>query len=143
MTPAMFAQTVGMQLSADDAAVILASLAEAGYEIRRKPAPRGSADGEPAGQRFEAAHLAAKLAATAELGPSWHLVPGASQWITLPPRLAAFKFRRSDGTLSVPIRCPRDHRAPHPRYWPGGTLPAGVDTEGSVERAALPAERAL
>lgn len=128
MSPALFAETVGMQISADDAAEIIRSLADAGYEIRRKPVPRGNATAEPAGLAFERAHLAAKRAAWSELGPRWHLVAGESQWISLPPRLRSYRFRRSDGTESVRISNPRDYRAPAPRFWPDGRLPAGVET---------------
>lgn len=121
-------QACGM--TADQANALLAQLDEYGWEIRRKPEPRGAArkpaDTVPAGLAFEMAHLAAKRACMAELGPRWHLVPGASQWISVPPKLRNYRFTRADGTQSVPIRNPRDYRAPAPRYWPGGTIPDGV-----------------
>lgn len=131
MTPAAFADTVGMQLSAADAAVIIASLAEAGYEIRRKAAPRAAkaVDAIPPGLAFALAHDCAKRAALAELGERWYLVPGATIGITIPPRLATYRFRRKDGSLSIPIRNRRDYRAPAPRFWPGGQLPAGATTD--------------
>ena len=114
------------QLAPEMEAAILQLIDAAGFEIKRKPAPRKAAYAIPAGLAFEQAHLAAKRAAWSELGPRWNLVPGASQWISVPPKLRNYRFTRTDGTQSVPIKNPRDYRAPAPRYWPDGRIPDGV-----------------
>ena len=123
LTAKQFAAAINATEELSDAILQLLDLQ--GYEIRRKAARRGKVD-KPAGQAFAETLSAACRAAAADLGPRWDLQPGCSQMITLPARLATYRFRRPDGSLSVPIKAPRDRRAPAARYWPGGAIPDGV-----------------
>lgn len=73
------------------------------------------------GEAFFDARMAACRAVAAEHGERWDLVPGASQWASIPSKLRSFKTAR--GTT---IKCRADARLPAARYWPGGVLPDGV-----------------
>lgn len=90
-----------------------ALIASARIASSQKGAPKSSG-----GENFERALHAAKCSARAALGPQWHLVPDASQWINIPGSLATYKTAR--GTH---IKMPHDHRAPAARFWPGEVLP--------------------
>jgi hypothetical protein len=87
---------------------------------------------------WSAAHLAAKLAACAELGDHWAILPGASVIARVPAAWVACKvFARVS-------KSPRDVRMPAARFWPNGLLPRGPDypTEGRYEPTLTRAEMA-
>jgi len=88
------------------------------------------------------AHLAAKMAACAELGDHWAILPGASVIARVPAAWVACKvFARVS-------KSPRDLRMPAARFWPNGLLPRGPEyaaeypREPAYVRPALPAELA-
>jgi hypothetical protein len=67
------------------------------------------------------AHLAAKLAACADLGVHWAIQPGASVIARVPAAWVACKvFARVS-------KSPRDVRMPAARFWPNGLLPRGPE----------------
>ena len=98
-------------------------LEAAGYVVRKKAPPKA----QPL--QFFAALEEAKRAAVSSLGKGWHLVPGHSHWITIPPATANYHFVRKDGSRSLLIHNPRDYRVPVAKYWPGGMIPPNATYE--------------
>lgn len=77
-----------------------------------------------------------KLRAAAAAAPvNSHLVPGATGWAAIPSSLRSYKTAR--GTV---IRIPSSMRVPAERYWPNGSLPAGIEIH--VPSAVSPTDRA-
>jgi hypothetical protein len=114
-----------------------------------KPATKRASKTAPklTGAEFYTLLVAAMRAASAELGPRWAFVPGASVLITIPAKIASFKTER--GTV---IKTRRDQRAPAARFWAGGVLPEGVtfprpwsleDRMGGIRRDIYAAYHAL
>ena len=105
-------------------AEIIERMTAAGYELRKRPSRNGKSDKSPA-EQFHDALAAAKRNATADC-VRWDLRDDCV-WLDLPGRLRTFRFKRPDGSMSLPIKCRRDHKAPAAQYWPDGVIPAGVE----------------
>jgi len=114
-------------ISDEMADAILSIIDLRGYELRKKRAPRAKANGIPAGLAYAQALASAQSAATSVLGRNWHLRSDETQWIELERGLRSYRFTRKDGSASIAIKNRPALRAPAPRYWPGGELPAGVN----------------
>ncbi len=115
-------------------------LASSVRRTRAKKAAQAPAS-EAAGLIFERLLVQAKGIASWHAGNRWDIVPGASQWVSIPTKLAHYKFKRADGSTSMTIKNRREFRAPAPCYWPNGVLPDGVtviehsDTGHELQRA--------
>lgn len=99
--------------------------------VARQPRPRKvSIAGKIDAPSFWGMHKAAVRAIAAEHGAAWYCdAPHATVEVTVPARLRSYV-----GPLGGRITWRRDWRMPAPRYWPGETLPPGVEATPSAPR---------
>jgi hypothetical protein len=104
-----------------DFAQLRAAIAQAVETAAPKPAKAPKAMGALA---FWAAHGEAVASIIRRYGPGWKIKApsGETEVVTLASGLRSCKSQR--GTL---LKWGKDHRVPAAVYWPGGTLPIGVE----------------
>ena len=120
---AMLAQADRLERPAAPVAVLVPKRAKAAS----KPAAIGA-------EQFWSLHSEAVRAMVARHGLSWrNNVPHETVEVTLPPRLCSYV-----GPLGGRIKWRRDHRMPAAEYWPGSSLPDGVDALPSSPRYTGP-----
>lgn len=103
--------------------------------VAKQPRPRKvSIAGKIDAPSFWDMHRTAVRAIATEHGAAWYCdAPHATVEVTVPARLRSYV-----GPLGGRITWRRDWRMPAPRYWPGGTLPPGVEATPSAPRYTGP-----